>query len=75
MLLLSVAIFLKEINLLTFFNNLFQMTIKEESESSKDESKEENLKFMEYLKKDISEGHTEEIHNGKICILLVTFLK
>jgi len=40
------------------------MAIKEES----DESKQENLKIMEYLKKDTSEDHTEEIYNGKICI-------
>lgn len=52
------------------------MAIKEERESSKDESKHKNLKIMEYLKKHISEYDTEEIiYNGKMFILLVSFLK
>lgn len=52
------------------------MAIKEESESSKDESKHENLKIMEYLKKHRSEDDTKEIiYNGKMFILPVSFLK
>jgi len=51
------------------------MAIKEKSKSPKDELKQENLKLVKYLKKDISEDHTEEIYNGKILISLVTFLK
>jgi len=51
------------------------MVIKEESESSKDGSKQENLRIMEYLQEEMSEDDTEEIYNGKICILAVSFLK
>jgi len=51
------------------------MAIKEESESSKDGSKQENLKIMEYLKEEMSEDDTEAIFNGNICILQLSFLK
>jgi len=51
------------------------MAIKVKSELSKDKSKQENLKITEHLKKDISEDHTEEIDDGKICFLPMSFLK
>lgn len=49
------------------------MAIKVKNESSKDKSRQENLKMTEYLKKDISEDYTKEIYNGKMCFLLVSF--
>jgi len=45
------------------------MAIKEDTESSKYESLQKNLKNMEDVKKNSSEEQLNEIHNGKICIL------
>ncbi|CAI6365596.1 unnamed protein product [Macrosiphum euphorbiae] len=45
---------------------------KEDTESSKYESIQKNFKNMEDLKKCISEEQSNEIHNGKICILQIS---
>jgi len=42
------------------------MAIKEDTESSKYESIQKNLKNMEDLKKYVSEEQSNEIHDGKI---------
>ncbi|CAI6363145.1 unnamed protein product [Macrosiphum euphorbiae] len=48
--------------------NKSKIAIKEESESSKDGSKQENLKIMEYLKEEMSEDDAEEIFNETATI-------
>ncbi|CAI6366783.1 unnamed protein product [Macrosiphum euphorbiae] len=45
---------------------------KEDTESSKYESIQKNFKNVEDLKKCISEEQSNEIHNGKICILQIS---